>query len=407
MKLDTKRILIISALYPPDVIGGAEMSAAAFAQWLKKKGAQVGVITTAKTAGEVCDGKSEDGITIWRYHAQRPYPLFHFLTANKWLKPLWHLLDHFAPSNRTVIAQALDSFKPDFVNIHVLQGIGYNALLELAKRDIPTLYTLHDMGLACIRMSMFKNGAECKSQCTLCASSTAYKAHLAALVPRLGYCSPSRANLEKLAQFFPVRIRPHTAIMNPNAYPVPRAARIASKELRILFVGRLHSTKGVHLLLETARRLSEQYNFKITIVGSGPDEAMLRDMYGAYSWCHFTGFINQVDISNIMMNSDVLCVPSLWLENSPGVIIHALGLGLPVIGSNKGGIPELVDDDKNGALFDVENADGLYDLLKTILLNPERLIAWRDYGVAHAEKFNQDHLGQQIISFMEKISLPR
>jgi glycosyltransferase involved in cell wall biosynthesis len=56
------------------------------------------------------------------------------------------------------------------------------------------------------------------------------------------------------------------------------------------------------------------------------------------------------DISNIMVNSDILCIPSIWAENSPGVVIHALSLGLPVIGSDKAGIPELVEDGKNGLL---------------------------------------------------------
>src|SRR2546430_14190684 len=69
--------------------------------------------------------------------------------------------------------------------------------------------------------------------------------------------------------------------------------------------------------------------------------------FGDRAWCRFHGHVAQQQVSNFMQGSDVLCVPSLWQENSPGVVIHALSQGLPVIGSDKGGIPELVRSEEH------------------------------------------------------------
>jgi glycosyltransferase involved in cell wall biosynthesis len=402
--LKGKRFLVLSSLYPPDVLGGAEMSAHNLAQWLKAQGVEVGVLTTAKTRREICAGKEENGIKIWRVWMPRPYPMYHYAKAKFWQKPLWHFLDHFDPRNRAILARVLDAFQPYHVNIHILQGLGYNMLAEIGKRKIHTTFFLHDLGLACIRMAMFKKGRECAAPCGLCTLSARYKARLAAQVPQLGYCSPSRANLEKLARYFPVKTRPHAVIMNPNKYPSPTALRAASDVLRILYVGRLHASKGIAVLLEAAAAVAENHAVTVTVVGSGPDEAALRALYAQAPWCDFTGFIGQTEISNLMINSDVLCIPSIWLENSPGVVIHALSLGLPVIGSDKGGIPELVEDGKNGLLFATNDVGALRRVIERILQEPAVLENWRAYALSHRYQFDQDYLGRQILDLLPLIT---
>ncbi len=400
-----KRLLVVCSLFPPDILGGAEMSASNLTHWLKDNaGVEIGVLTTAKAREEACDGVDENGLKIWRVWMPRPYPIYRFPKAPQWQKPIWHLQDHFDPRNRTIVARVLDDFKPDYINIHVLQGIGYNALNAIADRRIPTLFFLHDLGLACIRMSMFKNGRDCAGRCALCAVSSAYKRSLARRLSHLAFCSPSRANLERLAQYFPVKNWPNTAILNANKYPRASAARTESDHLRILYVGRLHVSKGIHLLLQVAADLAKTHRFTLTIVGTGPDEERLRREYGTQPWCHFTGFVDQAAISNFIVGSDVMCIPSIWAENSPGVVIHALGLGLPVIGSDRGGIPELIENGKNGCLFRADDAAALRAALERIFQEPALLENWSSYALSNAYKFDQDHLGRRILEFIGTIN---
>jgi glycosyltransferase involved in cell wall biosynthesis len=401
------RILYLSALFPPDVLGGAEMSAHSQALWLRDQGHEVAVLTTAQRPTDEVHGESVDGLRMYRLHLPRLYPVYRFAAAKAWQKPLWHLQDHLDPNNRCIASRVLDEFRPDVATLHVVQGLGYNVLSELAKRDIPVVYFLHDLGLACVKMSMFRNGHECEKQCTICSLSSWYKESLIRKLRRVGFCSPSRANLSRVAEFLPIQRYPHTAILNPNRYPPATVPRTESAELRVLYAGRIHQTKGVHILLQSARRLQRAGGnarpFHVTVVGTGPQEAELRSEYGAEPWCTFTGFVNQSELSNIMLNSDVLCVPSVWFENSPGVLIQALGLGLPVLGSNMGGIPELVEHGRNGLVLPPGDVEAWHGALVDLVQDGERLSGWRSYALAHADRFDQDYLGRLTLDFLETV----
>jgi glycosyltransferase involved in cell wall biosynthesis len=399
-----RRILAVSATFPPDIVGGAEVSAFNIARWLQQAGAEVGVLTTAKRKDETCAGKLERGMKIWRVWMPRPYPFFDFTRAPRWAKPIWHLQDHFDPRNKAIVGDVLDSFRPQHANIHILQGLGYNVLPEFGKRDIPVLYFLHDLGLACVRMSMFKSTHACPRQCSTCTLSAKFKRTQVATLPRLAYCSPSKSNLDRLAKVFPLEGRLHTSIMNPNRYPAATAVRTASETLRILYVGRIHFTKGVHLLLQAADELAANNNLSVTIIGSGPHEAELREKYGSKPWCRFLGFLPHQEISNVMVNSDVLCSPSVWEEPFPGVAVHALSLGLPVLGSKAGGIPEIIEDGKTGALFVPGDASAIREQLRLILADRAVLEGWRANALAGTDKFDPERLAARIGALIQEVA---
>jgi glycosyltransferase involved in cell wall biosynthesis len=99
----------------------------------------------------------------------------------------------------------------------------------------------------------------------------------------------------------------------------------------------------------------------------------------------------------------VLCVPSIWFENSPGVLIQALGLGLPVLGSNIGGIPELVEHGQNGLVLPPGDVEAWRSALEDLLQAPERLSDWRNHALAHASRFEQDYLGKLTLEFIETV----
>jgi glycosyltransferase involved in cell wall biosynthesis len=398
-----KRVLVLTSLYPPNVLGGAEMSAAEQSNWLSLLGYEVGVVTTAASDDQVLNGELVDGIRIWRIKPPRPYPTYRFASAPQFLKPIWHLQDHFDPRNRTAVREILRDFKPDIANVHLIQGLGYNILSELAQADVPVIYFVHDLGLACIKMSMFKNGDECRRQCVTCKVSAVWKRHLVSQVRRIGFCSPSRANLETLAQFFPAKRYPTAAILNANRYPAASVERVEAEHVRILYVGRLHSTKGVDFLLEVLSSLAQRFRFTMTVIGDGPEAVKLRKLYGETDWCRFTGFIDQAEISNHMVNSDVMCIPSVWAENSPGVVIHALSLGLPLIGTNKGGIPELIKHGVTGSLVQAGDRESWRVELEQLLLDPRKLKVWRENATRGAAEFEVSRIRDRITEFMKAV----
>jgi glycosyltransferase involved in cell wall biosynthesis len=398
------RILVLAALYPPNHLGGAEVSAANLTQWLGSQGHDMAALTAAGSGQAELHGDVVDGIRIWRLRMPHIYPVAAFPEAPRWQKPIWHLQDHVDPRNRARLAAVLDAFRPDFVNIHLIQGLGHNALVEIASRNIPTLYVLHDLGLACIRMSMFRDGHDCPAPCRTCRLSARIKARTIARFGRIGFASPSRANLAMLETWTAISDRPRAVILNPNRYASPRTPRTESSVPRLLYVGRLHRAKGVDLLLEAAVALAPYYPFKLGIVGDGPDEARLWAQYGGQSWLRFHGRVVAEAIGDHMQSADLLCVPSLWRENSPGVVVQALTLGLPVIGSDTGGVPELIRQDETGLLVKPGDIDAWRSALEGILREPQRLEAWRRNAGRDVDRFDPDRLGARMLAFMQSIA---
>lgn len=400
-KTRSMKILVISALMPPDIIGGAEVSAFNNAHRQKESGHEVAILTTAKSRTEELHGEMIDGIRVWRIFMPRPYTVIDYANQPAWKKAIWHLQDHLDPRNRKFAAKVMDAFKPELVFAHVVQGLGWNILGEIARRNVPVTVFLHDLALACYRTSMYKGDHECKKQCAVCRTSSRFKIRQLRKIRNLKFISPSRANLERVAQFIPIRDYPHTSILNPNIYPLPTQTRSESDILRLLYVGRLDSLKGVDFLLSVCEGLAEKHSFQLTLIGGGRDEEKYRARYAEMPWCRFTGFIPQAEVSNYMNSSDLLCIPSLWFENLPGVVVQAFGLGLPVFGSSKGGIVELIEDGKNGRLLTPSDTNEWTAALAQIIKEPEKLNTWKRYAEQSRHKFSPHDLGRRIFEFSQ------
>jgi glycosyltransferase involved in cell wall biosynthesis len=382
------------------MIGGAEISAQNSLRWLRDQGHDVGAITMAEEGQEELFGEEIDGVRVWRLRWPRPHTHLEHDKAKPIQKLIWHAQDHFDPRNRRLMSRALDEFTPDIALVRVISGIGYNSYYELAKRDIPTICFMHDMNLICGKSDMFKNGQRCDGPCGICKLISRIRFSAVSSIPRVSFCSPSRSNLELASRHIPLHKFSSVSILNANKYASATVKRTASDHLRFLYVGRLHGSKGIETLLNAASLLAEDHWFTLTVVGTGPQETELREKYEKRPWCKFTGQISQVEVANYMMNSDVLCIPSIWLENSPGVVIHALSIGLPVVGSDTGGIPEYVQHDENGLLVAPGDVSAWRAALAHVLGNKSALARWRQFATANASRFDQDVIGRQIVAHM-------
>ena len=101
--------------------------------------------------------------------------------------------------------------------------------------------------------------------------------------------------------------------------------------MHFLYVGRMHDTKGVRFLLEIFDALPLGSDFKVTLVGGGNELEDLQKGFGSRNWIHFVGTVHSSQVRSYMLDADILCVPSLWFENSPLVIYEALHCGFPCL----------------------------------------------------------------------------
>lgn len=122
----------------------------------------------------------------------------------------------------------------------------------------------------------------------------------------------------------------------------------------ILSVGRLSAEKGQFLLLKMAAYLkSENTDFRLQIIGSGPDQQQLEAdavRLGVAELCDFLGAKDETAVKQAMICADVFVCPSL-MEGLPQVLMEAMAVKLPVVAPYLAGIPELVTNKETGMLF--------------------------------------------------------
>ena len=144
------------------------------------------------------------------------------------------------------------------------------------------------------------------------------------------------------------------------------------REGSIIFgsIGRLNWAKGYDLLIKTFYKIKEEYpNFYLKIAGDGPYRNMLEDMIDKYYLRKnilILGELHYNDIPKFLLSIDLYIQPSVS-EGSPITLKEAMASALPILASTAGGIPEIIEHNKTGILFENENTVELEKGLKKII----------------------------------------
>jgi len=148
----------------------------------------------------------------------------------------------------------------------------------------------------------------------------------------------------------------------------------------ILYFGRLIDEKGVNVLLDAIALLPD---IKLIVVGDGPDYALLerQAMALGLNRVSFVGPKWGAELDDILRRCLFVVVPSLWHENFPYVILQSFAFGKPVVGSKRGGIPELVSHGERGLVYEATDP---IELAKCILQLWDNKLATIEMG--HAAK---------------------
>jgi glycosyltransferase involved in cell wall biosynthesis len=130
-----------------------------------------------------------------------------------------------------------------------------------------------------------------------------------------------------------------------------------------LFFGRLSKEKGIKTLIDAFRLALPQLpeGMRLVIAGDGPERAELESAAGKN--IEFVGFKRGEELRKLVSGAAFACCPSEWRENMPYSIVEAFAAGAPVIGTNIGGIPELVHDRETGLLCEPCDAVSLSVML--------------------------------------------
>jgi glycosyltransferase involved in cell wall biosynthesis len=163
---------------------------------------------------------------------------------------------------------------------------------------------------------------------------------------------------------------PETAckvIVIKNAIPIKDKLNFEREKLYdIIFVGRLEKQKGIDILFKAIQILKEKHhrNLRVAIVGDGSLMESLKKIalrYGINEHIDFLGV--RKDVLELMRKSLVFVLPSRW-EGFGLVLLEAMSVGTPIVATKVGGIPEIIEDGKDGILVEPENPE---ELAKAIL----------------------------------------
>lgn len=130
--------------------------------------------------------------------------------------------------------------------------------------------------------------------------------------------------------------------------PCPPVADVRAPRKGIVFASRLSQEKGVCLLTQLA---AEAPDIEIRVAGDGPMKAKLEESSEEHDNLRLLGRLTRAEVGDLLSKSEYLILPSLGTENNPMIGLEALAHGTPILGSDRGGIPELVGDSR-GLLFD-------------------------------------------------------
>jgi glycosyltransferase involved in cell wall biosynthesis len=180
---------------------------------------------------------------------------------------------------------------------------------------------------------------------------------------------PSRFLLETLVAWGFARER---FVHIPNFVDLEQFRPSKDVGRRFVYCGRLDRLKGVETLLRAAAAARQP----LTIAGSGPDEARLRDIaQQSGSDVIFTGHLGKDALLALIREARAIVLPSEVPENAPLAVLEAYAAGRPVIGAANAGIPELIREGETGALFPTGDVAVLAETLKRFAALPDSRIA--------------------------------
>ncbi|MBU4444419.1 glycosyltransferase family 4 protein [bacterium] len=297
------------------------------------------------------------------------------------------------------IERIIKKEKPDIAHLHnIYHHLTPSIIPVLKKHGVKIVLTLHDGKLICPSYLMLRRG----EICTACEGRYFWKPVTkkcqGSLIGELLlmfeaswhkwkgnyrlvdlYIAPSRFIAELISR----RIPEEKIRVLHNGVDTDGLNQSIQDEGYGLYFGRISKEKGIETLLKANKSFSD--NMALKIAGTGPMEDMLRK---GYPDVEFLGYKKGEELNEIISKSAFVVVPSECHENCSMVVLEAMSMGKPIIGSRIGGIPEQVEDGKTGFLFEMGNVGELAEKMKILTQNKKMRV---EYGKAARKKVESEY----------------
>ena len=393
------RVCLVSNLYPPHVIGGAELIVADLARGLQDSGHDVAVVTTARR--DAARSEMQDGVRVQRLPPANLYWAGDARGQLFALKPLWHTVDLWNPRMYTALRSILERERFDVVHTHNLGGLSPAIWSAAASAGVPIVHTTHDYSLTCVRsLRMTPGGRICRVPCTSCAVRGSWLRSLSRRVA--GVVAPSQFVLDRHLElgFFP---RAATAVIRwglrelPPPRPMPPLP-----PLRFLFMGLLRAHKGIQVLLDAFHRVQSDA-IRLDIAGTGERAPECRAAAAADDRIQIHGWVAGDAKRRLLDAAHVLIAPPISWEVSGLAILEAFSYGIPALATRIGGIPELVEHGQTGYLVDPGDAAALAGGIEMLTNRPSLVQSLTATCRARAESLSVSRTVAELVDVYERV----
>ncbi len=362
------RVLFVMNLFSPAYTGGAEVINYHTCRGLRREGVECSILVVNNRSPEPVDELYEyGGIPVHRLG-------FYSRKRRAWR-------DVFDGRVYRAVRAEVQRQQPHLVHIHNVSGATLAPYLACRVANLPVVNTLHDFWLLCPNNMLYRrDGSFCDalqdpSGCRHCFRRYDYwgdvpfrRSIFAWLTSNVRvFISPSEAltNLHVLAGYDRRRLRlvrhgiDHQASSEPDHAGVREVIASRGQFRTLVFAGGGIEIKGAKVLLEALPLILRHVErARLIVVGRGETHLLSQFQHHGPS-VRLLGQMPYREIRHLLAAADLVLVPSTCQESFSLVTLESLQVGTPVVGSDFGGIPELIEDGETGYLVPAGDAVAL------------------------------------------------
>lgn len=289
------------------------------------------------------------------------------------------------------LKKIIDEIKPDVIHIN---NVWRNCLdVMVAVQNYPVVQTIRDYGAVCPKLTcIYDDYSMCMGygfgDCKRCLRTAELQIKLFSLkrynkLRNLSvnkFLAPSRA----LANCCSKNEIPTECVNNPFDFSIINNNRKSFKYPQIfMYYGLIAEIKGVLQLIDAFRNVDTN-NVELWFIGEidKPFKEKFMNEIKEVPYIKYFGKKKNEEIMRLYCDVYCVIVPSLWIENYPNTVLEAIANRTLVIGSNRGGIPELIQCDK--LLFDVCSKEDIVKVITYVLNMSEK-----EYITITSDAFNR------------------
>jgi len=349
--MESLKFLMVSTHYPPAHLGGDAIFVEYLSNELVRAGHEVEVFHNphvyALMRGHL---PNLDRVTPGGVHRTTYQSTFGRTD------PVLSLMFGRGPSSVRQFRDIASRLKPDVIHWHNTKGfIGR----PVATPDALSIYTAHDYFVVCPRSNLLRPGKKTCEHAFLCQSCL------------LRWAKPPQ--LWRACGMRVVKLPKELVVISPSEFLAKRLQRDGIKvdyvlrnfatdrglisprsdAIRLVYLGTLERTKGLMTLLEAFNISKDCQGFSLSIFGGGPQRMELESRIktlGLEGRVKLHGFVPLDRIKDTLSDAAAIVMPSESYENAPLSAIEALSMGFPLIGTDVGGIPEILGPESGSVL---------------------------------------------------------